>query len=158
MLNKKEHILNSRCKAFLDQNTLNMSNQILFQNKFGQFREHILPHVFLVMAKSHCTCTIVSKVAKIMHVVCKTFAREQEHYYMTSNEIWGSNTITHNHNCLMGTITIKVYHITPTSPRNILATILKAFWLFLFFMFFAYFSFKHIIHGHIRKKRKYPIM
>ena len=70
-----------------------MSNQILFQNKFGQFREHILLHVFLVMAKSHCTCTIVLKVAKIMRVVCETYAREQEHHYMTSNDIGESNTI-----------------------------------------------------------------
>ena len=53
-----------------------MSNQILFQNKFRQFREHILAHVFLVMAKSHYTYTIVTKVAKIMRVVCETFARE----------------------------------------------------------------------------------
>ena len=104
-----------------------MSNQILFQNKFGQFREHILPHVFLVMAKSLYTCTVVSKVAKIMRVVCETFEREQEHHYMTSNDIGGSNTFTHNHNYLIGTITFEVHHITPTSPRNTLATILKAF-------------------------------
>jgi len=56
-----------------------MSNQILFQNKLGQFREHILPHVFLVMAKSHYTYTIVSKVAKNMRVVCETFAREHKY-------------------------------------------------------------------------------
>ena len=104
-----------------------MSNQILFQNKFGQFREHILPHVFLVMAKTHCTCTIVSKVAKIMRVAWETFAREQEHYYMTSNDIGGSNTIIHNHNYFLGTITFEVHHIIPTSPRNTLATILKSF-------------------------------
>ena len=79
------------------------------------------------MAKSHCTCTIVSKVAKIMRVVCETYAREQEHHYMTSNDIGGSNTITHNHNCLMGTITFEIHHITPISPRNTLATILKTF-------------------------------
>ena len=94
---------------------------------FRQFREHILPHLFLVMAKSHCTCKIVSKVAKIMHVVGETFAREQVHHYMTSNDIGGSNTITHSYNYLMRTITFKVHHITPTSPRNMLATILKAF-------------------------------
>ena len=100
---QKKKNLNSRCNAFLDQNTLKMSNQILFQNKFGQFREHILPHVFLVMAKSLYTYTVVSKVAKIMCVVCETFVREQEHHYMTSNDIGGSNPITHNHNYLMGT-------------------------------------------------------
>ena len=39
------------------------------------------------MAKSHCIYTIVSKVEKIMRIVCETFAREQEHHYMTSNDI-----------------------------------------------------------------------
>ena len=33
MLNINKHNLNSRCKAFLDQNTLNKSNQILFQKQ-----------------------------------------------------------------------------------------------------------------------------
>ena len=70
---------------------------------------------------------IVSSAAKSMHVACETFAREQKHHYMTSNDIGGSNTITHNHNYLIGTITFKVHHITPSSPRNTLATILKAF-------------------------------
>ena len=62
-----------------------------------------------------------------MRVVCETYAREQEHHYMISNDIGGSNTITHKHNCLMGTITFEVHHMTPTSPRNMLATILKVF-------------------------------
>ena len=75
-----------------------------------------------------------------------------------NNDIGGSNIFTHNHNCLMGTITFEVHHITLTSPINTLATILKAFWFFLIFMFFAYFTFKHILHGHIREKIKYPIM
>ena len=62
-----------------------------------------------------------------MRVVCETFAIEQEHHYMKSNDIGGLNTITYNHNYLMGTITFEVHHITPTSPRNTLATILIAF-------------------------------
>jgi len=104
-----------------------MSNQILFQNKFKQFREHKLLHVFLVMAKSHYTCIIVSKVAKSMRAVCETFAREQVHHYMKSNDIGGSSTFTYNHNYLMETITFKVHHITRTSPRNTLVTMLKVF-------------------------------
>ena len=71
-------------------------------------------------------------------------------------KIWDmrkSNTLTHNHNCLMGTITFEIHLITLTSPRNKLATILKAFWFFLLLFFFAYFSFKHSIHGHIKEKR-----
>ena len=46
---------------------------------------------------------------------------------MTSNDIGGSNTIIHNHNYFLGTITFEVHHIIPTSPRNTLATILKSF-------------------------------
>ena len=46
---------------------------------------------------------------------------------MKSNDIGGSSTFTHNHNCLMENITFEVHHITPTSPRNTLVTILKAF-------------------------------
>ena len=42
------------------------------------------------------------------------------------NDIRESNTSTHNHNCLMGTITFEVHHITLTSPRNMLATIFKS--------------------------------
>ena len=67
-----------------------------------------------------------------------------------------SNTFTHNHNCLMVTITFKVYPITPISPRNTLATIFKAFWFFLLLFFFAYFSFKQIMHEHIRERKEIP--
>ena len=89
----KKHNLNSRCKSFLDKNTLNKSNQNLFQSNFRQFRELILPHVFLAMAKSHIPShvflvmfyciitfdTIVSKVATSMRVLCDTFAREYKY-------------------------------------------------------------------------------
>ena len=40
--------------------TLNKSNQFyISKNKTRQFSEHTLTHVFLVMAKSHCTCTCI---------------------------------------------------------------------------------------------------
>ena len=55
-----------------------------------------------------------------------------------------SNTLTHNHNCLMETIAFKVYHITPTSLRNTLATIFKSILILFAFVLFAYFSVKHI--------------
>ena len=133
-----------------------MSNQILFQNKFGQFREHILPHVFLVMAK-HCAYTIVSKVAKSMGVVHETFAREQEHQYVKSNDIGRSSTFIHNHNYLMETITFKVHSISLTSPRNMLAIIFKIILiLFSFHVLCIYFSFKHIMHEHIRERKEIP--
>ena len=52
-------------------------------------------------------------------------------HFMKSSDIRESNTTTHNHNYLMGTITFKVHYITPTSPRNTLAVIFKSI-LFLF--------------------------
>ena len=81
---------------------------------------------------------------------------------MKSNDIRKSITFAHNHNCLIGTIIFKVHHIILTSPRNTLATILKAFWFFLLFMFFAYiyiynfFSFEHIMHGYIGERKEIP--
>ena len=63
--------------------------------------------------------------------------------------------LTHNHNCLMGTITFKVYPITPASPRiHACNNFLKHFWSFCFWFFFAYFSFKYIMHGHIRERKE----
>ena len=64
-----------------------------------------------------------------------------------------SNTLTYNHNCLMGAITFEVHLITLTSPRNTLATILEAFCFFLLLFLFTYYSFKHSMHGHIKEKR-----
>ena len=73
---------------------------------------------------------------------------------MKSNDIRGSSTFTHNHNYLMGTITFEVHHITSTSPRNILATVLEAFDSFCFSCSLRIFSFKHIMYGHVREKKK----
>ena len=64
-----------------------------------------------------------------------------------------SNTLTHNHNCLIGTITFEIHHITPTSPKNTLKTIFKSNLILFAFIFFAYIFFEHITHGHIREKR-----
>ena len=62
----------------------------------------------------------------------------------------------------MGTITIEVNPITPTSPRNTLATIFKSILILFAFIFLAYFFlFEHIMHGHIRERereKKYSIM
>ena len=93
------------------------------------------------MAKSYCTCTTILRLAKSMCVVCETFARSISVLSYENNDIRESKTFTHNHNRLMGTITFEVHHITPTSPRNILATIYKnililfafqVLWLFFF--------------------------
>ena len=42
---------------------------LCFKNKLRQFSEHTLTHVFLVMAKSHCTCTFI-KNSKEYCVLC----------------------------------------------------------------------------------------
>ena len=57
---------------------------------------------------------------------------------MTTWDMRKSNTLTHNHNCLMGTITFEVRSITLTSPRNTLATIFKSILILFAFDFFAY--------------------
>ena len=53
----------------------------------------------------------------------------------------------------METITFEVYPVTPTSPRNTLATIFKSILILFAFFFFAYFLFEQIMHGHIRERR-----
>ena len=51
---------------------------LYFKNKLRQFSEHILTHVFLLMAKSHCTCTCI-KSSKEYCVLCvKNIARLHE--------------------------------------------------------------------------------
>ena len=61
---------------------------------------------------------------------------------MTTWDMRKSNTLTHNYNCLMGTITFEVHSITPTSPRNMFATIFRNILILFAFGFFAYsFSF-----------------
>ena len=105
------------------------------------------------MAKIHCTYTCI-KSSK--NYACCVWQRNKSAQVSHIMIIWNMRTyniLTLNHNCLMGTITVKVHLITPTSPRNKLATILKVFWFFLLLFFFAYFSFKHSMHGHIREKR-----
>ena len=53
----------------------------------------------------------------------------------------------------MGTITFEVHPITPTSPKNTLATIFKSILILFAFVFFAYFLFEHIMHVHKRERR-----
>ena len=69
-----------------------------------------------MIAKSHCTYTIASRVVKSLRVVCETFARSIIVLSYENNDIRESRTFTRNLNHLMGTITFKVHHITLTSP------------------------------------------
>ena len=58
-----QNISQHKCKAFIypkHTHTLNKSNQFyILKNKLRQISEHLLIHVFLVMAKSHCTCICI---------------------------------------------------------------------------------------------------
>ena len=65
-----------------------------------------------------------------------------------------SNTLTHNHNYLMGTITFDIQPITPTSPRNTLAIILKEFGFFLLQFSLHIFLFEHSMHEHLRERKE----
>ena len=74
----KDKSLNKKNVKYIDPkthtHTLNKSNQFyISKNKLRQFSEHLLTHVFLVMAKSQPTH--VSKVAKSLRVVCENIVR-----------------------------------------------------------------------------------
>ena len=103
--------------------------------------------------------THVSKVAKSVRVVCEKHNKcAQVSHIMTIWDIRKSNTFTNNHNCLIGTITFKVHLITPTSPKNMLATIFKSILILFAFWFSLHilFLFEHIMHGHIREREEMP--
>ena len=51
ILSSQKYLSTRKCKAFMIQNT--------HKNKSRQFNEYSLTHVFLVMAKSQCTCTCI---------------------------------------------------------------------------------------------------
>ena len=94
------------------------------------------------MAKSHCTCTIVSRVSRVAKSCMLCVKILQESMSVSSyenNDIRESRIVTHNHNCLMGTITIEIHHITPTSPRNTLATIYKSILILFAFSYSLHF-------------------
>ena len=114
------------------------------------------------MAKSHCTCTIVSRVVKSCVLYVKLLQESISVSLYENNDISECRTLTHNHNRLMGTITFEVHHITLTSPRNMLATIYKSILILFAFSYslhiFLLSKMKHIMHGHIREKKKYPFI
>ena len=73
---------------------------------------------------------------------------------MTIWDLRKSNTLTHNHNYLMGTITFEVHPIIPTSPKNTLATIFKSILILFILIFFAYFFFLSISCIDIRERER----
>ena len=93
--------------------------------------------MFLVMAKSHCTCTCIKSSKEFLRVVCENITCVHKFLTLWWFEMWEhQGTLTHNHNCSMGTITFEVHPITPTSPRNMLATIFKSI-LILFLLLYS---------------------
>ena len=72
ILSSQNHLSTRKMSSIQIQNThtLNKSNQFyISKNKLRQFSEHTLTHVFLVMFKSHCTCTCI-KSSKEYCVLC----------------------------------------------------------------------------------------
>ena len=108
---------------------------------------------------NHIVPAHVSRVAKEYCILCvKNIARLHKCIHvMTIWDMRKSLWLTHNHNCLMETITFKVHPITPTSLRiHACNHIQKHFWSFCFWFFFTYFSFKHIMHWLIRERKEIP--
>ena len=106
---------------------------------------------------NHIIPAHVSIVAK--NIVCCMWKTSQDCmsiYMLWRFEIWENHFNSHNHNCLMGTITFEVHPITPTYVRRHACNHIKAFWFFCFLFFFAYFLFKQIMHGHIRERKEIP--
>ena len=57
----------------------------------------------------------------------------------------------------METITFEAHPITPTTPKNMLATIFKNILILFAFIFLCTFSFvKHIMHVYIRERKEIP--
>ena len=86
--NISQHI----CKAFKDPkhthtHQTSLTN-FIFQNKLRQFSEHILTHVFLVMNKSHYTCTCIKSSKEFTCCVWKTLQDCISVYMLWWFEIW----------------------------------------------------------------------
>ena len=78
ILSSQKHLSSRKMSSIQIQNThthtLNKSNQFL-KNKSRQFSKYTFTHVFLVIVKSHCTCTCI-KISKEYYVLCvKNIAR-----------------------------------------------------------------------------------
>ena len=108
------------------------------------------------MAKSHCTCTCIKSSQEYCVLCVKNIARLHKCLHVIT--IWDmrkSLQLTHNHNCLMGSITFEVHPITSHLVEDTLAIIYKAFWFFLLlFLLQSYFSFKQTMHVHIRDRKE----
>ena len=80
ILNSQKHLsTNFFFKHINPKNTHTHTQQVLpilyFKNKSRQISEHILTHVNLVMAKSHCTCTCIKSSKEYCMLCMKNIAR-----------------------------------------------------------------------------------
>ena len=55
---------------------------LYFKNKSRQFNMHTLAHVFLMMAKSHCTCTCIKSSKEYCGLCVKNIARLHKCQYV----------------------------------------------------------------------------
>ena len=71
--------LNTKNVKLKDPETKTHTKQVLpilyFKNKLRQFSEHTLIQLFLVMAKSHCTCTCINSSKEYCVLCVKNIAR-----------------------------------------------------------------------------------
>ena len=78
ILSSQKHISTKKKKksSIQIQNTHTHTKQVqpilYFKNKLKQFSEHTLTHVFLVMTKSHCTCTCIQSSKECCVLCVKT--------------------------------------------------------------------------------------
>ena len=107
-------------------------------------------NVSYVVAKSHCTYTCI-KSSK--DYACCVWNIERVHKCLI---LWKFET--RENQIHLHTINFEVHHISPTSPRNTLATIFKSILILFAFIFYAYFSFWTYHAWTYKREKKYLIM
>ena len=81
ILSFQKHLSSKKCQAFrfkTHAHTKQVWPILYFKNKLIQFSKYTLTHVFLVMAKSHCTCTYIKSSKKYCVLYVKNIARLQK--------------------------------------------------------------------------------
>ena len=72
IISSQNHLLTRKMTSIQIQNTHTHTHTL---NKLRQFSEHTLTHVFLVMAKSHCTCMCIKSSKEYCKLCVKNVAR-----------------------------------------------------------------------------------
>ena len=99
ILSSQNHLLTKKSQVHRSKthtHTLNKSNRFyISKNKLRQFSEHTLKHVFLVMAKSHCTCTCIKSGKEFVCCVWKTLQDCISVFMLWQFEIWENHFNSH---------------------------------------------------------------